>query len=744
MNAPMPPGFRYRTLYGQLASEPPGFHGPVPTGFTFNSPVGVCMDRCRQVWVCDTGNNRIVVLDAALKKILTILECPQADHPAAAAQRPFHMPFHLCLHPRSNRIYITDMGNGRVVAMDYGPESFRFAAAFGDTWQGKAAPLTDPNGIAITWRPEDGYTIHVNDEFFRDGDDKRSRCVRYDEAGRYRGEFRSVIDPQGVRHDLFWPQGLAADAEGNLYIANTGNYEILKCPANAPVGKDHCVAAAMPVISHGFGKPCGVGMLNIMRSVAVIDERVFVPDHIADTISVYSTDGKPLSNLAGIRPSWRHDHQPIDSPTDPLFYMLENLQLVSPYAICAADAADVYYVTEPFCSRLLKLRVLEFDAATPDDTPDLEILAAVGGRRDERGRRDGDPQFNCVTSVVSLRPKAGGTPEAGRGAAAGDALQNWLGSLGRAAARGYDYWFGPWLRQLLAGNAPETGQLRLNLDAGNWEIRAYREVASGFEPEGLPVAGVFLPGNIGMAVHHPAAPLFGQLVPGTPILFVSNFNVGTVTLYQMNPLGQLVNYGLPFGRPGAGDGCLHGPQGMAVSDAGDIYVADALNNRMTQWQLLPSGQVVFVRSFVWCARHCGCFYPTDVALDAAGRVFVTDQFNHRICVFDRDGKALWTCGEEGYWDEGDADGERFMLPASLAIDGDCLIVNDLVNRALKRFRIGRDSLAFEGGIALFKRSVGEGGVWMPFFLHAQDGEVYVADSTYNVVQVFTLVPRPAA
>lgn len=741
MNAPMPPGFSHRTFYGQLAGDPPGFKGPVPEGFTFNSPVGVCMDRCRQVWVCDTGNNRIVILDAALKRILAILACPQADHPAAAAQLPFHLPFHLCLHPRINRIYITDMGNGRVVAMDFEPGKFRFASAFGDAPQGKAAPLTDPNGIAITARPEGGFAIHVNDEFFREGKEKRSRCVRYDEAGRYLGEFRSVIDPEGVRHDLFWPQGLAADAEGNLYIANTGRYEILKCPAAAPVDEDYCVAADLPVISHGFGKPCGVGMLNIMRSVAVINERVFVPDHIADTISVYSTSGQPLSNLAGIRPSWRHDHQPVDSPTDPLYYMLENLQLVGPYAICAADEANVFYVTEPFCSRLLKLRVLEFDrfiAEAPDLTPDLEILAAVGGRRDEDGQRGADPQFNCVTSVVSLRAKATGTPAATRGAPAGNPLQTWLGGLGRAAAQGYNYWFGPWLRRLLAGNAPETEQLRLNLDAGNWEIRAYREDAAGFEPAGLPVVGVFVAGNIGMAVHHPAAPLFGQLVPGTPILFVSNFNLGTVSMYQLNPLGQLVNYGLPFGRPGAGDGCLHGPQGMAVSDAGEIYVADALNNRMTQWQLLPSGEVIFVRTFVWCAKSCGCFYPTDVAIDAGGRVFVTDQFNNRICVFDRTGKALWTCGEEGYWDEGDADGERFMLPASLAIDGDCLIVNDLVNRALKRFRIGKSALSFEGGIALFKRGIDEGGVWMPFFLHAQDGDVYVADSTYNVVQVFTL------
>ena len=78
-----------------------------------------------------------------------------------------------------------------------------------------------------------------------------------------------------------------------------------------------------------------------------------------------------------------------------------------------------------------------------------------------------------------------------------------------------------------------------------------------------------------------------------------------------------------------------------------------------------------------------------------------------------------------------------MLPTSLAIDGDKLILNDLVNRALKIFSIEEHSLKFIGGISLFKLTLDKGGVWMPYFMYAHKGQVYIADSTYNVVQVFS-------
>jgi len=743
MNAKTAQSFRHVAHYGQADLDEQDYTGPVPENFTFNSAVGLCMDRHRQVWVCDTGNNRVVILDLSLSHVLRILHCP-APGTSGPGAVDFRMPFHVCPHPDRDRVYITDMGNARIVVMDYAAGSFSFAFAFGNESGAGFEPLQDPNGITVVRRKNGACSIHVNDEFFHTPTELlRNRCVRFDENGRYVDEFRTVIDPDGTRHDLYWPQGLGSDAAGNLYIANTGSYEILKCSSTAPIGADFCIAAKKPVVSHEFAAPGGIGMLNIMRYVTVIGERVFVPDHVVNTISVYALDGRPLTSIDGVRPSWNHDNEQVDSPNDPLYYAMEDAALISPYVICQGEAPDIFLISEPFCSRIFKLQISDFSGPHTE----VSIITGIGGRRDEPGKGLTNPQFNCVTSVVSLRRSRSVKAEHPFDATAelpdylkSNPLQAWYMNLGLSVASQYQFWFGGWSRHLLraSGALDSAAAMHLNVDAGNWQFKAYLENERQFHAINTPFNGYFLPGNLAMAVYHPRTPLLGQICPGTPILLVGNFNVGTVSLYQVGPLGNLINYGMSFGTRGKGDGCLSGPQGMAVSDDGEVFVVDALNNRLSKWQILQTGQVVFIRNFVWqdASGTTTAFTPTDVAIDADSRLFVTDQFNNRICVFDRYGKSLWCQGRQGYWQEGDADGDKFMLPTSLAIDGEHLVLNDLVNRALKIFHIGQDGLEFEGGISLFKLALDQGGVWMPFFMHAQDRQLFIADSAYNIVQVF--------
>jgi DNA-binding beta-propeller fold protein YncE len=488
-------------------------------------------------------------------------------------------------------------------------------------------------------------------------------------------------------------------------------------------------------------------MLGIMRYVNVIGKRVYVPDHVINTISVLDLNGKPLSTISGVRPTWNHDNQQVDSASDPLYYAMENTALINPYAICQGETPDIFLISEPFCSRILKVKI---DKLTHPATP-VTILSAVGGRRDESCKHDQPghgSQFNCVTAVISLQRNRTGKACDDFDATAElpnywrhNPLQRWYMRIGQTLTNQYAHWYGPWSRHVL--KPEKTAEpIRHHVDAGNWEIKSYREAGKTFSEMPNQLNGYFLPGNLAMAVYHPHKPLLGQISPGSPILLVSNFNLGTVSLYQVGPLGNLLNYGVPFGMLGTDDGCLSGPQGMAVSCDGEVFVVDALNHRLSKWQILQTGQVAFIRNFVWDKNERTdngtprLFTPTDVAISADNRIFVTDQFNNRICVFNREGTPLHCQGKKGYWEEGEPDGDRFMLPTSVAIDGKHLIVNDLVNRALKIFDIDGEKLHFNSGISLFKRSVDEGGVWMPFFLYAQNRQVFVADSTYNIVQVF--------
>ena len=730
--------FEHVSAYGLTAKDFPLKPGPVPEEFTFNTPVGLAMDRHENVWVCDTGNDRVLVLDKTLTRIVQVLDRP------ASGDVPFHMPFHVTPHPETDQVFITDMGNSRVVVMKSDGTNFSLDFVFGNKESNGGAPLQDPNGITLVKSEDGDYHTFVNDEFFHTETDKmRNRCVRYDSKGNYLDEFRTLIEPEGDRRDLYWPQGLSSDSRGNLYIANTGSYEILKCAADAPISAapEYSLAAKEPLISHGFSQPSGMGSLNIMRDVSVIGDRVFVPDHIVNEISVYNLNGQLESTLSGLTPRWNHGEEPAHSVSDQFYYSLEDEEFVNPYGMCQGEEPDIFFVGEPFTSRILKVRIIGL--GTPE--PKTVLLTALGARRDQSAPTSTLPQLNCVSSVVGLQPHPQ-MPKTGEG----PELPAWLKynpfqmayMAGSKYATGmYDMWWGDTTRRVLDNSDinPLADGTTLTMDAGNWRIGGFNNSSGQAVPTSNDmVTGPFLAGNVGMAVYQPRQPLLGQVCPGTPLLLTGNFNLGMISMYQVGPTGKLLNYGVPFGFFGQADGFMRGPQGMAVSDDGEVFIADSLNNRIAKWQILETGQVVFIKNFIWEADNpdVAAFSPTDVALSPDGRLFVTDQFNNQICAFDRDGNGLWSYGTEGYWEEGAPDGDKLMLPASLAIDGDNLILNDLVNRALKLFRIEENGLSFQGGISLFKLTVHDGGVWMPYLMDARDGMLYVADTTYNVVQTY--------
>jgi len=83
---------------------------------------------------------------------------------------------------------------------------------------------------------------------------------------------------------------------------------------------------------------------------------------------------------------------------------------------------------------------------------------------------------------------------------------------------------------------------------------------------------------------------------------------------------------------------------------------------------------------VWGAGNSQFNFPSDVALDAAGNVYVADALNHRIQVFDGTGRLLTKWGEEGTGDG------QFDSPRGVAVNsaGD-IYVADQNNDRVQRF-----------------------------------------------------------
>ncbi|MGH2542021.1 MAG: flippase activity-associated protein Agl23, partial [Ardenticatenaceae bacterium] len=148
----------------------------------------------------------------------------------------------------------------------------------------------------------------------------------------------------------------------------------------------------------------------------------------------------------------------------------------------------------------------------------------------------------------------------------------------------------------------------------------------------------------------------------------------------LQPDGEVVN---EFGEFGSEPGQFNEPWGIAAAPDGTIYVADTWNHRIQH--LGQEGEVLHV----WGRNgdtggelgEPGVFYgPRDVAVDAEGRVYVTDTGNKRLQVFDAEGNFLNQVGGTGI------EAGRLAEPVGVSVAPDGTIwVADTWNQRIQGF-----------------------------------------------------------
>lgn len=113
-----------------------------------------------------------------------------------------------------------------------------------------------------------------------------------------------------------------------------------------------------------------------------------------------------------------------------------------------------------------------------------------------------------------------------------------------------------------------------------------------------------------------------------------------------------------FGRRGAGKGEFNFPTHLATDAPGNLYVTDSMNSRV---QVLD-GEGRFTGSIGSIGDAPGFFSrPKGVAVDSFGHVYVVDANFDNIQVFDGQGRVLLAIGAAGT-DEG-----QFWLPNGIAV-----------------------------------------------------------------------------
>jgi DNA-binding beta-propeller fold protein YncE len=181
------------------------------------------------------------------------------------------------------------------------------------------------------------------------------------------------------------------------------------------------------------------------------------------------------------------------------------------------------------------------------------------------------------------------------------------------------------------------------------------------------VVGVF--GREGELVN----PTDAAVSPDGKKLYVADSKAHKVIVFDI----ATGNKSASFGQRGTGEGEFSFPTSLTFGIEGNLFVVDQINSRvqlfeadgeyLDQFGSLGVGFANFVR-------------PKDVAVDEAGLIYVTDNAFNNVQLFDADFSLLTFVGEGG-----DGPG-RFLGASGVAVQGDRFAVVDQLGRRVQVFR----------------------------------------------------------
>ncbi len=206
----------------------------------FVSPQDLCRSDDGNVYVADTGNNRIVVLDGTLSKVVNIITTFDND----GVEDKFNAPYGVCVS-ENGQIYVADSQNSRVVVLNKDGSLARIVA--------------NPQSASL----EEGYvftplkvTVDYADRVYCIAQNMFEGIMVFETDGSFSGFF-GTIDVEVSLWEKFWKRiatkeerkkqklyipteftGIDVDADGFIYATNIDESGIQAVRRLNPRGED--------------------------------------------------------------------------------------------------------------------------------------------------------------------------------------------------------------------------------------------------------------------------------------------------------------------------------------------------------------------------------------------------------------------------------------------------------------------------------------------------------------------------
>jgi len=472
--------------------------------------------------------------------------------------------------------------------------------------------------------------------------------------------------------ELYFPNGLAVDGAGTLYIADSENLRIRKVD---PSGIIATIAGNGTCCYSGDGGSATSARIAYPSGVAVDAAGQL---YIADTSNERIRKVSPAGTIATFAGNGVYGYGGDGGPA-------VNAQLRGPEGVALDTAGNLYIVD----SGNARIRVVNAAGA---------LTTLVGG-----GTNDGGlgvfGQLNQPSGVA--RDNAGNTyiADTNNNRIRKVAANGTIATVAGAGASGFGGDGGPAAKAQL--NAPQG----LALDAsGNLYIadstnRRIRKVDGSGNISTVAGNGVCCgsTGDGGAAVTAQIGTPDAVAVDSSGNVYIAD--VTNNVIRKVDPSGNITTVAGNGSYGYSGDGAtatsakLAGPYGVAVDGAGNLYIADRSNFRVRM--VSPGGIIATVAGNGTCctggdggpATSARLYYPTSVALDALGNLYIAEYYGERIRRVSTAGTIATVAGNGSYGFAGDgglALGAAFRYPYSLAVDAaGNLAVADLYNNAVR-------------------------------------------------------------
>jgi sugar lactone lactonase YvrE len=740
--------------------------GDPATSAQLDDPLGIAVDAAGNLYIADEVNNRIRrVSNGVITTVAGNGTGAFSGDGGPATSSELHSPFGVAVDAAGN-LYIADAGNNRIRRVSNGVITTVAGSGTegysGDNGPATSAQLDSPYGVAV----DAAGNLYIADTY-NNRIRKVSNGVITTVAGTgtkgYSGDNGPAASAQ-----LDYPQGVAVDAAGNLYIADEGDSRIRKVSN----GVITTVAGSGIGGYSGDGGPATSALLNFPSAIAVdAAGNLYIADEgnnrirgvsngVITTIAGngmggYSGDGGPATTAELSRP------EGVAVDTLGNVYVADwgnqRVRILIPSGSCNYSSYSISPST------------VSFPAAGGPTT--IAVMATAGCTWTASSQlpwvmiTSGSSGIGNGTVTILVAPNSGSAALSGTVTVAGLPFSVTEAATPAAASAGEAYTIttaaGNGVFGLGGDGGPATSAnleapVAVAVDAaGNLYIadnNRIRQVSNGvimtvagngvdaYSGDGGPATSAELDRPFGLAVDA-AGSLY---IADTFNLCVRKISNGVITTIAGN-----VTFGYSGDGGPATSAQLANPEGVAVDAIGDLYIADTSNNRIRKVSNGVITTVVGNGSPGYSgdggqADIAQVNNPTGIAVDAAGNFYIADSRNNRIRkVSNGVITTIAGKGTEGYsGDGGSATSAQLNNPLGVAVDsaGNVYITdfgNDVIREVLNGVIMtiagnGTEGYSSDGGPATSAE------LNMPVGVAVDTvGRVYVADSFNYRVRLLT-------